>query len=279
MHKNDCLACLRDNYMERFKFDASYSKYWKDRVKHASDGTKVPGLEILEELVAELKISSKDRVLDLGCGQGRIFPVIKHYTNNIFGIDIDLSMINDAMSYDYTSLHVAKAEDSRCPNDYFDKIIMLGTFDIVEQEKSLAEINRILRMGGTCLITGKNSTYCKDDEIAFIAEKKARLKGFPNHFTNVRKLIRYLPVLGYSCESLNVFVRRGDFGNNKKIRYTQGEAVSRHADFYEFSLLLRKVSNTSRADIRFASEFSQTTIDRVKSDDAEKILDFFHSNS
>lgn len=265
--------------MERFKFDASYSKYWKDRVKYASDGTKVPGLEILEELVAELKISSKDRVLDLGCGQGRIFPVIKHYTNNIFGIDIDLSMINDAMSYDYTSLHVAKAEDSRYPNDYFDKIIILGTFDIVEQEKSLAEINRILKMGGTCLITGKNSTYCKDDEIAFIAEKKARLKGFPNHFTNVRKLIRYLPVLGYSCESLNVFVRRGDFGNNKKIRYTLGEAVSRHADFYEFSLLLRKVSNTSRADIRFASEFSQTTIDRVKSDDVEKILDFFHSNS
>ena len=64
--------------MDQFKFDTSYNQYWKDRVKHASDGTKVPGLEVIEELVAELKISSKDKVLDLGCGQGRIFPVIKH---------------------------------------------------------------------------------------------------------------------------------------------------------------------------------------------------------
>ena len=55
--------------MDQFKFDTSYNQYWKDRVKHASDGTKVPGLEVIEELVAELKISSKDKVLDLGCGQ------------------------------------------------------------------------------------------------------------------------------------------------------------------------------------------------------------------
>lgn len=78
--------------MDQFKFDTS-NQYWKDRVKHASDGTKVPGLDVIEELVAELKISSnKDKVLDLGCGQGRIFPVIKHYTNMIFGIDRDLCM-------------------------------------------------------------------------------------------------------------------------------------------------------------------------------------------
>ena len=186
--------------MDQFKFDTSYNQYWKDRVKHASDGTKVPGLEVIEELVAELKISSKDKVLDLGCGQGRIFLVIKHYTNIIFGIDIDLSMINDATLYDYTSLHVATAEDSRYPDNYFDKIIMLGTFDVVEQEKSLAEINRILKIGGTCLITGKNDTYCKDDEKTFIAERNAKLKNFPNCFTDVKKLIEYLLVLGYSCE-------------------------------------------------------------------------------
>ena len=163
--------------MDQFKFDASYNQYWKNRVKHASDGTKVPGLDVIKELVAELKISCEDKVLDLGCGQGRIFPVIKHYTNIIFGIDIDLSMINDATLYDYTSLHVATAEDSGYPDNYFDKIIMLGTFDVVDQEKSLTEINRILKkVGGFCLITGKNDTYCQDDEKAFIAERNARLK-------------------------------------------------------------------------------------------------------
>lgn len=261
--------------MDQFKFDTSYNQYWKDRVKHASDGTKVPGLDVIEELVAELKISSKDKVLDLGCGQGRIFPVIKHYTNIIFGIDIDSSMINDAMLYDYTSLHVATAEDSRYPDNYFDKIIMLGTFDVVEQEKSLAEINRILKIGGTCLITGKNDTYCEDDEKAFIAERNAKLKNFPNHFTDVKKIIENLSVLGYSCEKLNVFIRRGDFGDNKKVEVVEDWVSS----FYEYFFILKKIRNASQINVRFSYEFSRIAINRAKSDNATEILTFFRNNS
>lgn len=264
--------------MGRFRFDVSYNQYWRDRIKYASDGTKVPGLDVIEELVAQLKISSKDKVLDLGCGQGRIFPVIKHYTDSVFGIDIDLSMIDDATSYDYISLHVATAENSRYPNNYFDKIIMLGTFDIVDQEKSLAEINRILKVGGACLLTGKNDTYCQNDEKAFIAERNARLKNFPNHFTDVRKMIKNLPALGFSCEELTVFIRRGDFGNNKKIRYTEKEEISKLSlEFYEFCIILKKLTDSVRTDIYFASEFSQTAINYAKSSDIVGILHFFRN--
>ena len=262
--------------MDQFKFDASYNQYWKDRVKHASDGTKVPGLDVIEELVAELKISSKDKVLDLGCGQGRIFPVIKHYTNIIFGIDIDLSMINDACNlYDYISLHAAPAENTGYPDSYFDKVVMLGTFDVVEQEKCLAEINRILKIGGLCLITGKNDTYCKDDEKAFIAEGNAKLKNFPNHFTDVKKLTENLPLLGYSCEKLLVFIRRGDFGDNKEIEVGEDWIP----EFYEYSIMLKKKYNVLQTDIRFSYEFSQIAINRAKSDNATEILTFFRNNS
>jgi len=47
MHKNNYLNDKQ--FMDQFKFDTSYNQYWKDRVKHASDGTKVPGLEVIEE--------------------------------------------------------------------------------------------------------------------------------------------------------------------------------------------------------------------------------------
>lgn len=266
--------------MNEFKFDKAYNQYWKARVESASDGTKVPGLDVIEELVAGLKISSNDKVLDLGCGQGRIFPVIKRYTNYIQGIDIDLSMVNDAYnSYDYISLHAAPAENTGFPDSSFDKIIMLGTFDVVEQEKCLAEINRILKVGGSCLITGKNDTYCQDDEKAFIAERNAKLKNFPNHFTNVKKLIENLPLLGYSCEKLTVFIRRGDFGENKKVEVVWGGANDCYTVFYEFSIMLKKTCNISQTDIRFAHEFSQTAINRAKSDNAVKILNFFHNDS
>lgn len=261
--------------MNEFKFDKAYNQYWKTRVETTSDGTKVPNQAIIKEVIEDLAIGSKDKVLDLGCGFGRIFTEINHYTSTIYGIDIDLSMINEATSCDYTSLHVASAEDSRFPDSYFDKIIMLGTFDVVDQEKCLAEINRILKVGGSCLITGKNDRYCKDDEKAFIAERNAKLKNFPNHFTDVEKLVESLPLLGYSCEKLTVFIRRGDFGDNKKIEVGENWPP----EFYEYCMILRKTCNAMQIDIRFSNEFSQTAINRAKSDNATEILNFFRNNS
>ena len=257
--------------MEKFKFDKGYNQYFKARIKSSSDGTKVPGEDVLRDIIKSLNIKKNDRVLDLGCGFGRMFSEIKLYANSIYGVDIDQSMINDAASYDYTSLHVASAEDSRFPDNYFDKIVMLGTFDVVDQEKCLAEINRILKVGGSCLITGKNDTYCQDDEKAFIAERNAKLKKFPNHFTDVKKMIENLPLLGYSRKKLTIFIRRGDFGNNEKIEIGE-DWIS---EFYEYCLILKKTHDVSQTDIRFASEFSKTAKNISKAHKEDDILAFF----
>lgn len=257
--------------MEKFKFDESYNQYFKARIKSSSDGTKVPGEDVLRDVIKDLGIIKNDKVLDLGCGFGRIFNEIKLYTNSIYGIDVDQSMINDAAFYDYTSLHAASAEDSRFPDNYFDKIVMLGTFDVVDQEKCLAEINRILKVGGSCLITGKNDTYSQDDEKAFIAEKNAKLKKFPNHFTDVRKMIESLHLLGYSKKKLTIFIRRGDFGNNKKIEIEKDWIC----EFYEYCIILEKTHDVSQIDIHFASEFSKTAKNISKAHKEEDVLMFF----
>ena len=140
----------------------------------------------------------------------------------------------------------------------------------------MAEINRILKIGGTCLITGKNDTYCKDDEKAFIAERNAKLKNFPNRFTDVKKIIENLSVLGYSCEKLNVciFIRRGDFGDNKKIRVVENWIP----EFYEYCIMLKKICNAPQTDIRFASEFSKTVKDMAKEQKEDNILAFSNAN-
>ena len=175
--------------MENNLFNKNYNKYWKKRVSSSSDGSEVPTPSVFGQLIKEMDIKKNDKVLDLGCGDGRNFNEISKYSNLVYGIDIDISMIEDAANYNYHSLHSAKAENTNFPSNYLDKILALGVFDVVEQEKGLIELNRILKVGGVCGFTGKNSDYLDDDQLAFVAERNAKLKDFPNHFTDIKKLI------------------------------------------------------------------------------------------
>jgi SAM-dependent methyltransferase len=242
--------------MKNFIFDKSYNNYWKNRVATASDGTKIADDEVIGGLIDDLDIGTPDKVLDMGCGYGRLFPLLKNYSDKIYGIDIDISMINDATAFDYYSLHATPAEDTGFPEDYFDKIVVLGVFDVLEQEQCLVELNRILKNGGKCLITGKNIDYYPDDEKALIAEKNAAQKNFPNHFTDVKKLLNNIGEFGFLCNRLMAFRRRGDFGNNNNVLITN---INEDFTFYEYYVILEKGKTISDAvDICFASRISNT---------------------
>jgi ubiquinone/menaquinone biosynthesis C-methylase UbiE len=246
--------------MENFVFDKNYNKYWKNRVETSIDGTKVADNNIVGGLIVNLNIKNADKVLDLGCGYGRLFSLLNTYTSKVYGIDIDPSMVNDATTFDYYSLHTATAEDTKFPDNYFDKVVVFGVFDVVEQECSLVELNRILKVGGQCLITGKNINYCEDDEKALVAEKNARQKNFPNHFTDVKKLLENMDDFGFSCDKLTVFKRRGDFGDNKKIEIGDIE-LKPDVAFYEYCIILRKEQMVlKQPDINFASRISKNLV-------------------
>ena len=253
-------------------FNKEYNKYWKKRVENSIDGSKVPGEEIVSNLISWLEISNEDTLLDMGCGYGRIFEELNKYTSYIWGIDIDISMVNDASLFPYHSLHQAGAENTNFPNNYFDRIIALGVFDVVEQEKAILELGRILKTGGICMFTGKNIDYFDNDEAAFIAERNAKLKDFPNHFTDVNLLIDKISEYGFSCERLIVFPKRGDFGENRKI-FVQSDKVNQ---FYEYCIYLKKERDIDVSpSIKIASEFSNTAYRKYKSSNCKTIIDFF----
>jgi SAM-dependent methyltransferase len=242
--------------MGKFIFDQKYNEYWRNRVEKSADDTKIPDDNVIGELIGELNIEKTDKVLDLGCGYGRLFPVLVKYSPEIFGIDIDLSMVNDASVFDYHSLHVASAEDTKFPDNYFDKIVVFGVFDVVEQEDSVMELNRILRTGGKCLITGKNINYYPDDEKALTAEKNAQMKNFPNHFTDVKKLLENIGKFGFMCNRLIAFRRRGDFGNNNKVIMSD---TSEEFIFYEYCITLEKKTNIGeKVGLHFSERCSNT---------------------
>jgi len=256
-------------------FNKKYNKYWKERVLSSSDGSKVPKSEVFGTLIHEMDIKKSDKVLDLGCGDGRNFNEINKYSNLVYGIDIDISMIEDASKYKYQSLHAAKAEETNFPSEFFDKIMALGVFDVVEQELGVIELNRILKIGGVCGFTGKNSNYFDDDIKAFIAERNAKLKHFPNHFTDIKKLIEEISEYGFKVLKLFICKKRGDFGEGKIL---QVDPYDNHK-FYEYFIILKKDFNVKVCpDIKFSYEYSKTAKRKCENSNEKDILKFFQNH-
>ena len=239
-----------DKPVESTIFDNGYTDYWKSRVRTSMDGSRVADEDIAASFIAELAIRPDDRVLDLGCGFGRLFPVLNRYTSRVIGVDVSPSMLDEASRYPYACLVNASGEETRLPTEYIHHAVCWASFDVMEQELALKELNRILRTNGLLLITGKNWRYHLDDECAFVAERNAKLKNFPNHFTDIASLFRNCGDYGFRIWKGYAFERRGDFGKGLLQDISAGP-IDR---FYEYLLVMRKTGCPS-AIFQFSHEY------------------------
>lgn len=256
-------------------FNNEYTNYWKNTVDASVDGCKVADGKILEKCLKFLKIQKTDKLLDLGCSYGRMFETINKFTDFIYGIDVDLDTINEASIQNYVSLNVAYSDNTTYPKKFFHKIVSWGVFDVVNQEQSLLECNRILKHGGRLLFTGKNSNYCTCDDKAFIAERNAKLKSFPHKFTNLEYLISVVHLFGFKVIELFIATKRGDMGSDNLIRYTKKNSQQ----FYEFVLILEKnVDISISPNIIFTQEFSEVAKAKAKENEFDNIIEYFKHN-
>ncbi|MDR2646022.1 MAG: methyltransferase domain-containing protein [Holosporaceae bacterium] len=247
-------------------WNKDYVEYWKKRTEeansienHASSIVKEDSLASSSENYASaidlLDINGDDAVLEIGCGFGRSIPYLASKAWNISAIDISKEMIKFAKSsYSklFPSVNFCVAEAERLPYDgeLFNKIICFAVFDALYQKEALVEINRISKIGGNILITGKNDDFFDDDDAALVAEVNARQKGHPNYFTNMKLLLEKIHLFGFKVCISRFFLRRGDENTNKYMD-------SLPKKFYTYLLILEKISS-SVAPIDISSEFSNT---------------------
>jgi ubiquinone/menaquinone biosynthesis C-methylase UbiE len=105
------------------------------------------------EVLQALKLTSSDRVLDVGCGDGRITSEIARRVPNgcVVGVDASSNMIELASQKIRPNLHFDVADARALPfSNEFDLVVSFNALHwIHEQDLALASIHRSVKPGGT----------------------------------------------------------------------------------------------------------------------------------
>jgi SAM-dependent methyltransferase len=214
-------------------------EYWRTVTaddRPIDDRHPAPKQHVLTSYLSALKPAPGQRVLDIGIGFGRFVPIYLNLGLEIDGVDIDPLMI-EALQGSFSGrpvrARVDRAEALSFDDAVFDLVVCWGVFDELDQGPALAEMARVLKIGGKLLVTGKNSRYRADDENAIAAEVGARAKNHRNFFTDLANVD--FRRFGLQIETLTTFERRGDFAAERP-----AGKPDLHAPFYEYAVIARK---------------------------------------
>jgi len=112
------------------------------------------------------EVKEKERVLDLGCGNGRFYE--KLMNTNYTGIDSSQKLIEIAKkNYPNVDFKVASAFDIPFKNEEFDRIYCLAVLHHIPQKyhsRFLEETKRVLKNGGLLILTVWNLNERKNKE-------------------------------------------------------------------------------------------------------------------
>ena len=123
------------------KFSRTRSRIWEE-VRFLFDDYVEPG----------------DKVLDLGCGNGRFFEVLKDKRVDYIGVDFSERLIEIAKKrYPQVKFQVADALNLPFPNNFFDKVYTISVFHHIPSEEFrlqfLKEVKRVLKKEGLLILT------------------------------------------------------------------------------------------------------------------------------
>ncbi|MBU0476874.1 class I SAM-dependent methyltransferase, partial [Patescibacteria group bacterium] len=111
------------------------------------------GFEFLKDCVAQ-----GERVLDLGCGNGRLYKLLEKQNIDYYGVDCAEKLIDIAkFLYPEAKFQVADALSLPFPDDFFDKVFSIAVLHHIPSRELraqfLKEAKRVLRKDGLLVIT------------------------------------------------------------------------------------------------------------------------------
>ena len=140
-----------------------YAEYLLEKTRRdynliADEFSKTRSFAWPEFLFFEKQAESGDMILDLGCGNGRLFEIFKNKEIDYIGADNSEELIKIAKNkYPEAKFQVADAFQLPFPDGYFDKIFNVAVLHHIPSKELrlllLREANRVLRPGGQLVLS------------------------------------------------------------------------------------------------------------------------------
>ncbi|NCO80431.1 class I SAM-dependent methyltransferase [bacterium] len=151
--------------------EKSYAEYLLKKTEEdynliAEDFSRTRG-QVWEELrFLEEYLISGEKVLDLGCGNGRLYELFKEKFVDYYGVDSSDKIIEIAKSrYPKTKFQVADALNLPFTENFFDKVISIAVFHHIPSKEFrlqfLNEIKRVLKPEGKIILLVWNLSIWK----------------------------------------------------------------------------------------------------------------------
>ncbi|MBN1468483.1 MAG: class I SAM-dependent methyltransferase [Fusobacteriaceae bacterium] len=106
-------------------------------------------------ILKRIYLKEEENILDIGCGNGRFLEKLSHIQENsyFYGIDLSSNAIELAKKIRNINFSIGESETLNFANNSLDKIFCLNSFHHFPNiEKSLAEMERTLKIGGEIII-------------------------------------------------------------------------------------------------------------------------------
>lgn len=161
-------------------------KNYKDSIPHWALFTKPSSLAVSFVFVLKKNKLKKEKILEIGCGNGRDSIYFANNGLNIIGIDLSTNALKLAKKnkilrvknkrfQNLITFKKADAEKLPFSNDYFGGIYSVGVLHSTNLKKSFSEIYRVLKKNGIALIhlwqetlflkTAKKIISCEPDKL------------------------------------------------------------------------------------------------------------------
>ncbi|MFA4954194.1 MAG: class I SAM-dependent methyltransferase [Patescibacteria group bacterium] len=154
-----------------------------------------PKIDLNTELIKRLKLKGKEKILDVGCGNGSLLRDIrtkKKHVGELFGVEIAEGILKPGIQADRkqkTKIKYAQGDARKLhfPDDTFDIVILKHVLhNIPDHKNAIKECRRVLKTGGrlAIVLTGKKTRMVQ----RALRPKIAKLLGI-NFFIDPEKYV------------------------------------------------------------------------------------------
>ncbi|NOQ68058.1 methyltransferase domain-containing protein [Patescibacteria group bacterium] len=104
----------------------------------------------LKKIIKLLNPQKKDTVLNIGCNKGDLVKILRDFSDEVYGCDINKEAIKNS---DIDGLKLMSAKNLEYKNNFFNKIISSHVIEhIKDLENMMEEIERVLKPNGICVL-------------------------------------------------------------------------------------------------------------------------------